>query len=62
MLSKATDNICIGIGTGSTEKLDLALYHYQGFKFFMMALLKDIFIDKGLPLIFCLQQRKKTFL
>lgn len=42
MLIKAIENICIGIGTASTEKLNLALYNYQGFKFFMMALLKDM--------------------
>lgn len=42
MLSKAIENTCIGIGTASTEKLNLALYNYQGFKFFMMALLKDM--------------------
>lgn len=42
MLSKAIEVICIGIGTASAEKLNLALYHYQCFKFFMMALLKDM--------------------
>lgn len=42
MLSKAIEVICIGIGTASFEKLNLAFYHYQGFKFFMMALLKDM--------------------
>lgn len=42
MLSKAIEDICIGKGTANTEKLNIALDHYQGFKFFMMALLKDV--------------------
>lgn len=42
MLSKDVEDICIGMGSASTEKLNIALYHYQRFKFFMMALLKDM--------------------
>lgn len=42
MLGKAIEDICIGIGTASTEKLNLALYRYQDFKIFMMVLLKDM--------------------
>lgn len=47
MLGKVIEHMCIGTGIASTEKLNLGLYHYQGFKIFMKAVTEGyFFLDK----------------